>query len=154
MGKRKDRSIRLITFDQETLQNCCGVDEVGNFDVEEAVFEWDDEDKVWMTKDYYPRFDNCYDDEELDDLKSCAGIDKLTKPGTGMFICTFIDTEDQRTAYKAICKRHKRLTQTKPFRNGEYGNHVFQATFLWQPKPPKKEKAPSKRRAGEYLPSF
>lgn len=97
---------RIIYFEQRQLNWCCGVDEIGDL----------------YYVDYPPEdFDQ---DEESQK--------EVIKSGTGLFVSTFINTEECKEAYNFLCSQHTLLFQSAPYKNSSSGRLVFLCVFKWK----------------------
>lgn len=95
----------VVAEDITTLVTCCGVAEVGGFDL-------------------------CTDADLLGDKLEDLCYDY----GTGYFISTFVDTEFCRRAWEILVRDHKLLYQSPPRLNEPSHNMVFLCVFLHRDK--------------------
>ncbi|CAB4132759.1 hypothetical protein UFOVP249_11 [uncultured Caudovirales phage] len=89
-----------LTAERYTLETCCGVDEIGEFEHDDPGFGHD-LDKVV----------NGYS-------------------GTGLVISAFIDSKECRQAYEFLKDKYKILYQSDPYRNRCSGNLVFLVVYF------------------------
>lgn len=87
--------------DNNSLHNCCGVQEIGDFELSRSN-NWD-YDKI-----------SCLDPSES---------------GTGLFISTFINNKTQKAAYEAMCQRLTLIYQSPVKINTNSGRGVFLCVF-------------------------
>lgn len=142
----------VVAFeDDSTFQHCCGVTEVGGFHTNQksdppkkpdpkAPWKYAGYDKkpYWWDASDAEDAEGVYE-EELEAWKAENTHQKVPCSGTGMFVATFIDTEDCRAAYQYLKEEHHLLFQSKPHRNnGGAGNAVFICVFLHKDRAPKK----------------
>jgi hypothetical protein len=90
-----------ISYDHDELPYCCGVTDVGGFDIR------------WPKADF-----------RLDDLE-----DDLIESGTGMFTATFVNTSVCRQAYETLCKKYELIYQSPRAKNVRSGRDVFLCVF-------------------------
>ena len=96
----------------EDTNFCCGIDEIERFYREPQRYPYDN--RLYT----YP-------------------INKLKKSGTGLFLASFINTENNKKAYDELCAVHKLLFQSKVYKNKSQSatplgrtSGVFMCVFL------------------------
>jgi hypothetical protein len=94
----------VITANTQELCFCCGVDEIGDFELPTHANRWRDD----LNADLYS-----------------------VSSGTGYFISTFINNEACKRAYYELCDKAILLYQSPPRVNPRHGaDEVFVCVFL------------------------
>lgn len=86
------------------LPSCCGIQDIGDFSVEKAYYEYD--------KDYLSK------------------ILKNQISGTGMYTASFIDTPECKEAYRKLKKRFDIIYQSPLKHNTNSGRKLFLCVFM------------------------
>jgi hypothetical protein len=96
--------VMSVTCCISELDYCCGVDEVGEFEIPSKASGWRDDIDVAILE---------------------------ASTGTGYFISTFTDTPTCKAAYEELCKKATLLYQSPPRVNPRHTeNKVFVCVFL------------------------
>lgn len=131
----------------ESLETCCGVNEVGSFDLERPG-DGGAQLEAPMAVDH-----------------GHAGL--LGCSGSGLFVSVFVNEEDSMRAYEELCREHVLLYQSPVKVNRGSGNKLFLCVFLHKDRKGKAKKESSAwpatheaqqntplRRSGEVLPQW
>lgn len=137
MQVSKNRIVRFET--QDVLQHCCGIGEIGGFELfevtEKPTFS---KKEPWLDEySHKPSWWSAEDttiakyryEEDLEAWEEENKSDEAEKSGTGLFVAAFIGSEECHEAYKYLCKNHTLLFQTKPRVNTRTRNEVFFCVF-------------------------
>jgi hypothetical protein len=95
---------QVLTFYQDSMNSCCGVGEIGSFNLQEGGIN---------AFGYTPTPSN------------------LQRSGTGLMVAAFINNAANKAAYEKMVKEHKLLYQSPVKRNSNSGNRLFFCVFQW-----------------------
>lgn len=133
----------LVCFEDSRLPYCCGITDVGAFELYDQLKEKPtfNKEKPWEYIGYAVKpthWDRSNTEEtkrqyeyDLEDWEedACNAQVTLEPSGTGLFVASFVDSEECRAAYKYLCENHTLLFQTNPRTNKGSGNPVFLCVF-------------------------
>lgn len=114
---------KILTFDQDRLPYCCGIQDLGVFNVVDTV------------RDTYQ---NSTMPNPMPRVRwrgaraPFPNPSRVTRPGTGLFTVSFNHREASRVAYEQLCRQHKLLYQSPVKTNSNTRNQVFLCVFEWR----------------------
>jgi hypothetical protein len=94
---------QVLTFYQDSMGTCCGVNEIGSFRL-----------------------------NGKSDFGYVPIPSTLEKSGTGLMVAAFINNADNKAAYEKLMREHELVYQSPVKRNSNSGNRMFLCVFQWK----------------------